>query len=119
MSIIEEQLKKCQFADLTNFDEATNTYHISKYAKPIYTAGCCYLIKLPGELIKNPTTILAVNWNHGTAPQHEYYKAYVNKTLGKMIYCDCLAYDFENRKDLSIMFSGWFDTETLTQIAKL
>ena len=35
-SIIKEQLEKCQFADLNNFDPTTNTFYIKKYSKPTY-----------------------------------------------------------------------------------
>ena len=45
--IIKEQLEKCQFADLNNFDPATNTFYIKKYSKPTYEVNHCYLVKLP------------------------------------------------------------------------
>jgi len=34
--IIKEQLEKCQFADLNNYDPKTNTFLIRKYCKPTY-----------------------------------------------------------------------------------
>ena len=49
--IVEQQLKKCYFANLNNFDENTNTYFIPKYSKPKYDLNNCYLIKVNKEVI--------------------------------------------------------------------
>lgn len=116
---IKKQLARCAFADLSNFDETINTYHIPKYTKPRYEVGKCYLIRLPNYLINNPNTLLATNWNKGNAPRHEVYKAYVNKMMGSHIYVDCLAFNMELRQDMSDMWSGWLDINELTQLSKL
>lgn len=116
---IRKQLETCVFANLNNYDEKTNTFYIPQYSKPKYDIGRCYLIKLPGNIVNNKNSVLAVNWNNGNAPQHPYYKAYVSKAIGTLIYVDCLAYDFENKADLQIMWSGYLDSTTLTQIAQL
>lgn len=63
--------------------------------------------------------MLATNWNHGTAPQHEYYKAYVSKVLGNYLYLDCLAFNWETKQDLNIMYSGWFELNMINQLAEL
>jgi len=117
--IIKQQLQKVCFADLNNFDRTTGTFHIKKYSKPKYEIGKCYLIKLPPDVIGNVNSVVAVNWNRGKCPMNEYYKAYVSKAVGTYIYVDCLAYDFDNRKDLTAMWSGYLDTTTLTQIATI
>jgi hypothetical protein len=36
-----------------------------------------------------------------------------------MIYVDSVGFDFDTKQDLSLMWSGWLDTSTLTQIAAL
>lgn len=114
--IIEEQLKNVVYADLSNYDEKTNTFFIKKYTKPVFLSGKCYIIRVNKQIINNSYSVLATNWNNGLSPKNEYYKAYVSKTLGKMIYCDCLAVDYKNKKDLTEVYSGWFNIEDLTQL---
>ena len=114
---IKKQLEACTFADLTNFDQNTNTYYIPKYNKPIYELNKCYLIKIPNCLIADTTSVLATNWNKNTAPQAEYIKAFVSKILGKMIYVDCVAYDFETKQDTNLYWSGWLPINEITQVA--
>lgn len=113
---IYEKLKAVSFVKL-DLNKLVNTYFIPKYSKPQYCTGKCYLIKIPKELINNSNSILAVNWNNGSSPQYEFYKAYVNKTAGTYIYVDCLAVDMNTKTDLQNMWSGWLDTTSLTQIA--
>lgn len=117
--IVKDQLDKCQFADLNNFDTETNTYHIKKYSKPTYEIGKCYLIKLPLEIVNRNDSVLAVNWNNGNSPKTQYLKIYISKAMGKMIYVDSISFDFENKIDLSFMWSGWLNSEELTQITVL
>lgn len=115
---VKEQLKKVNFADLKNFDETTNTYHIKKYSKPSYDIGGQYIVKLPKTIINNTTSVLATNWNKNLAPKDEYIRIYVSKVLGKMIYVDSISYDFENKIDTGNMFSGWLPVDEIEQIIK-
>lgn len=117
--IIEEQLKKCVYADLSHYDEETGIYRIPKYTKPQFLPGKCYIVRLPREILGDRTSVLATNWNNGSAPNMECCKAYVNKAMGKYIYADCLAYDWESGKELQDIWSGWLDLTTLTQLAAL
>lgn len=116
---IKQQLEKCIFADLTNFDASTNTYHIKKYSKPRYDVGKCYLVKISKELINNKMIPLSANWNNGRAPQNEYYKIYVNQMAGKMLKVDALAFDMTTKQDLQEMFSGYFPIDYLEQLAEI
>ena len=118
-SIIKEQLEKCQFADLNNYDQVTNTFFIKKYYKPTYELNKCYLIKLPIEIINNSDSVLAVNWNSGSSPSTQYLKIYISKILGNMIYVDSVGFNFETKQDLVLMWSGWLDSNIITQIAVL
>ena len=117
--IIKEQLEKCQFANLNNFDPTTNTFIIPKYSKPTYDINKCYLVKLPLNIVDTADSVLATNWNNGTFPKTQYLKIYISKALGTMIYVDSIGFDFETRQDLNLMWSGWLDTSSLTQIAAL
>lgn len=117
--IIKEQLEKCQFADLNNYDQNTNTYLIKKYSKPTYDLNKCYLVKLPTSIINNGDSVLAVNWNNCTFPRTQYLKIYISKVLGNMIYVDSIGFDFDTKQDLNLMWSGWLNNLELTQIAAL
>lgn len=117
--LIKEQLEKCQFADLNNFDPNTGTFYIKKYSKPTYEINHCYLVKLPLNIVNTTDSVLAVNWNNGSCPKTQYLKIYISKMLGNMCLCDSLGYDFENKQDLNIMWSGWLDTSQLIQISAL
>lgn len=117
--IIKEQLDKCQFADLNNYDPNTNTFYIRKYCKPTYEINHCYLVRLPLNIVDAPDSVLAVNWNNGSCPKTQYLKIYISKCLGNMIMVDSVGFDFNAKQDLNLMWSGWLDTQTLTQIAVL
>lgn len=117
--IVKEQLDKCQFADLNNYDPSTNTFYIRKYCKPTYEINHCYLVRLPLNIVEAPDSVLAVNWNNGNYPKAQYLKIYISKAMGTMIYVDSVGFDFDTKQDLNLMWSGWLDTQTLTQIAAL
>ncbi len=117
--LIKEQLEKCQFADLNNFDPNTNTFYIKKYYKPTYEANKCYLVRLPISIVNVPDSVLAVNWNNGSYPKAQYLKIYISKIMGTMIYVDSIGFDFDTKQDLNLMWSGWLDSEQLTQISTL
>lgn len=117
--IIKEQLDKCQFADLNNYDTNTNTFYIRKYCKPTYEINHCYLVRLPLNIVDAPDSVLAVNWNNGSCPKTQYLKIYISKAMGTMIYVDSAGFDFDTKQDLNLMWSGWLDSAQLTQIAPL
>ena len=117
--IIKEQLEKCQFADLNNYDSRTNTFLIRKYCKPTYELNHCYLVRLPSSIVNNSDSVLAVNWNAGAFPRTQYLKIYISKVMGPMIYVDSIGFDFEAKQDLTLMWSGWLNTSELTQISAL
>lgn len=117
--IIKEQLEKCQFADLNNYDLNTGTFYIKKYSKPTYEVNHCYLVKLPLNIVNAADSVLAVNWNNGNAPTTPYLKIYISKAMGNMIYVDSIGFDFDTKQDLNLMWSGWLNTQELTQITAL
>lgn len=116
---VEEQLRKCVFANLDAFDPETNTVLIPKYSKPHYELNKCYLIQVPPHIKGNPNSIVATNWNRGTCPQTDYLKIFVSKTMGKMIFVDSLSYDIETKRDLNTTWSGWLPIEEIKLIASL
>lgn len=58
---INNQLNKCVFAKLDNYDSSTGVYHIKKYSKPRYDPGKCYIVKLSKAIINNTSNILSSN----------------------------------------------------------
>ena len=65
-------------------------------------------------------SVLAVNWNNGSCPKTQYLKVFVSKALGgNMIFVDSIGFDFDNKQDLNMMWSGWLDSSQLTQISAL
>ena len=114
--IIKNQLKQCNYADLSHYDETAGVFNIPKYTKPIFTVGKMYIIQVANELVNNTNSVLASNWNNGTAPQSNVLKIYVSKIVGKMIYVDSLVFNMETRSEVMITWSGWLPTEQITQI---
>lgn len=118
--IIEEQLRKCQVADLSKFDTDTNTYHIARFKQVRLEVNSCYLIKLSDILLdKELSSILSSNWNRGTVPTSKYMKIDVSKVLGKMIYINGIGYDFDNKVDTDVMWSGWLPIQDIEVIERI
>ena len=51
--IIEEQLKKTENVDLSNFDKETNTYYIKKRQDIKVEEDQCYILKLKNSAFNN------------------------------------------------------------------
>lgn len=116
--IIRKQLEECVFADISNYDPETNTFLIKKYNRPDYKVGSCYLIKLKDNVLYDKDSVLAINWNKGNLPIHNYIKIYVSQTMGKMIHVDGLYHNFETGEDYKEMWSGWLNIDDIILISK-
>lgn len=114
--IIQKQLDKVAFADLSNYNAETNTFIIPKYSKPLYDVQGCYLVKVAKDIVGNTDSALAANWNNSTAPRFEYLKIFVTKKMGGMIYVNSFGYDIDTKQDLMIAWNGWLPTNDLTQL---
>ena len=114
---VKELLKQCKYADLSSGDEEKGLYIIPMYSKPTFDVGCTYLIKLPRDVVGNRQSVLASNWNKGTAPKYEVLKAYVSKELGSMIYVDSVG--VVDGDDTDELWSGWLPAKEITQLKKL
>ena len=115
--IIEQQLKKLEYADISNFDAATNTYIIPKKVDIKIEEDKCYLIQLLPTLFKNE--VLKTNWNAGSMPMYNYMKIDVSKIIGKMIKVVGTGYDIETQTDISSFWSGWLSTQDIKVIKKI
>ena len=112
---IKDQLDKCCFADLSNFDPTTNTFMIKKYSKPVYSLQHCYVVNLLPHLLQ-PNSVLATNWNSGAIPPYHTLKIYVSKLFGRMIYVDSVAYDVATQQEGPV-WSGWLPIDEINQLA--
>ena len=71
------------------------------------------------NLVNNNQSVIATNWNNGSAPSYQYLKVYISKLLGKMAYVDSIGYDINTKQDINVLWSGWLPTEEITQVATL
>ena len=117
--LVRRELSKVVYADLTHYDETTGVFTIPKYSKPHYELNKMYIVQVANELVGNNNSVLASNWNNGTAPKSAYLKIFVYKLVGKMIYVDSLVFNIETKSDTSILWSGWLPVDQLKQLAVL
>lgn len=115
--IIEEQLKKVEVADLSDYNSLTGTYFIKKRVDVKIEEDKCYLIRLKPTAFTNYAVL--VNWNKGNNPIYEYMKIDVSKKMGKMIKVVGIKYDYANQKDDQGFWSGWLLIDDLEVISKL
>lgn len=112
--IIKEQLSKIEVADMSNYTDNNYSFIIPKSNIDRFEEDKCYLIELNDVLIKdNKDSLLQINWNNNTYPENKYLKIDVSKVLGKMIKVNSIAYDYENHKDLTAVWSGWLPIELI------
>ena len=97
--IIEEQLKKIENADLSNFNAAENTYYIPKKHEIRIEENCCYIIKLKPTAFEQ--SVVTTNWNNGNVPKAEFYKADISRKMSGMIKIMGMAYDNAHDQDLN------------------
>lgn len=117
---IEQQLGNVKLADLSNYDESSNTYHIPKYSELRLEIGKCYLICLDDELTRyDSNSILISNWNRGTYPKHKYLKVDVIKQVGKMVFVNSIGYDNELEKDINDVWEGWLPLQQISLVKEL
>ena len=116
---IREQLLQCVWANPSSYDEATCTFFIPRYCRPIYQVGGTYILQLPNDIINNPQSVLAVNYNKGSYPIREYYVARVMQAMGGLIRVNALGYDPLTKMSMNDTWTGWLDTNSLRQIAQV
>ena len=117
---IQEQLDKVKIADLSQFNEETNTYFIPKFTYVKVENDRCYLICLDDVLlVENPNSILMTNWKNRTTPKCKYMKVEVVKNLGKMILVNGIGYDNNTKEDLNYSWYGWLPVQNIKVISKL
>lgn len=114
----EEQIKQCKVAKVASYDAEEHIYHISKYSKPTYDAQKYYIVKVASNFVNNPNTVLAINWNRGTAPQTEYLYIYVEAVSGGYMKVEARGYDIQTDNYLDNYWSGWLEINETEQIRR-
>jgi len=118
--IIDEQLKKCQVADTTNFNPDTNEYFIKRRVGIKIKVGSYYILKIKDSLLNpSPNSTLAANWNNGIIPTHNYYKVDVCQIMARMIKVNGIAFNNETQTDINEFFSGWLPIDEIEIISEL
>ena len=91
--LVKEQLNKVVYADLSNYDEKTNTYHIPKINQIKLQINHSYIIKIKDSLYENE--LLKSNYNQGRTPPYKSYLIDIVSILGKIIKVNGVEYDLE------------------------
>lgn len=115
--IIEQQLKRVQAADLSNFDSKSNTYIIKQRADIKIEEDKGYIIFIKDSAFTN--NVVINNWNNGSFPKIRYLKVDINKRMNNMIKVVGIGYDPETKQDLDKYWSGWICIDNIEIIEKL
>ena len=109
--IIKNQLNKVVYADLSNYDEKTNTYYIPKINQIKLQINHSYIIKVKDSLYNNE--LLKSNYNQGRTPPYKNYLIDVVSILGKVIKVNGVEYDLENNRVLNNLWSGYLSIKDI------
>lgn len=117
---IQKQLNNVKIADLSNFNEETNTYYIPKYVYCKLDVGKYYLICLDDSLLnENNNLILKSNWRNKSTPQCKYMKVDVVKNMNKMVLINGVGYDNNTKEDLNYFWYGWLPVQNIKVISNI
>lgn len=115
--IVEQQLKKVQAADLSNYNKETNTYYIKRRMDIKIEEDGAYIIQLKPFAFAN--TAVINNWNNGSFPKTATLKIDVNRRMSNMVKVVSVGYDLVTREDLPLYWSGWLAIDNFDIIEKL
>lgn len=115
--LVQKELGKVIYADLSNYDEKTNTYHIPKVNMIKCDVGGCYLVHIKDSFFND--RLLRSNYNKGSQPTFEVCLIDVLSSLGKLIKVNMAEYDEVNNRILSGKWSGYIARNQLEIVRKL
>ena len=115
--VIEDQLKKVEFADLSKFNSESNSYFIKKRVDIKIEEGSCYLIHIKPSIKTN--TLIATNWNGGSITTAQYMKVDISKKMSKMLKIVGVEFDPILNQDKSNFWSGWVSLDDIEVLQKL
>lgn len=117
-NLIKKQLEQCRVADLSRYDESTNTYFIPKFVETKVEVDKCYLIELDNVNMSSDSTI-SINFNSGRIPPSKYLKVDVVKVMNDLISVNAIGYDMANKQDTNDVWSGWLSFSHLKILEEL
>lgn len=104
-TLVQEELGKVVYADLSNYDEATKTYHIPKANKIRIKLNHSYIIEVKGSIKNND--LLRSNYNQGNEPELTTYLVDVIAILNKVIKVNGVKYNIRENKTENIYWNGY------------
>lgn len=116
--LVEEQLLKVQFADLSNYDPKEKEYIIPKRVDIRLVEGKVYIIELEDKCF-DTSAILNINWNKGNIPKHRAYKAEIVSLNEKAVKISGLAYNLETGKDLLAFWEGYVPINSINVLQQV
>lgn len=114
--LVQEQLKKVQIADLSNYDEATHEFIIKKKLDIKLEVNNCYIIEVSDTWRTNK--LLANNLNKGIILEYPCIKAVVSQMAGKMIYVSAIGFDKDTASVIPYFWEGWIPMSEITILRK-
>ena len=118
--LVAQQLDNVSIADLSNYDESSNTYYIPKYNEIKLEIDSCYIICIDDVLLKyDENSTLISNWNRGTYPKSKYMKVDISKMVGNMVLVNGFGYDYDNHQDTNNMWNGWLPIKQIKVMEKI
>lgn len=115
--LVKDQLSKVIYADLSNYDEKTNTYHIPKINQIKLQINHSYIIKIKDSLYENE--LLKSNYNQGRTPPYKSYLIDIVSILGKIIKVNGVEYDLETNQTLNNLWSGYLSIKDIEIIEEM
>jgi len=117
LSLIEKELKKVKYADLSTFDINTNTYFIKKRNDIKIEEDKSYLIYLEDSFFNDLD--LKIKWNSNLSPNYRCLKVVIDKLYLDMVKISGIAYDLNMNKDIAYVWSGWSHLNQIKVLQKL
>lgn len=120
--LIENELKKCQYAQVPDFTADTTTILIPKTGirkKLEAKVGSYFLIEID-ELILHPSEghTLSVNWNGGTVPPCKRMNVCCIQVMGKMFKVEGVGVD-DDGAALGLAWTGWLPQTSVKFLKEL
>ena len=109
--LFNEQLDKVVYADLSNYDTETRTYHIPKINKIRLQLNHSYIIKVKDSIKNND--ILRSNYNQGNEPEITTYLIDIISVLNKVIKVNAIKYNIEKNKNENMYWNGYLSIKDI------
>lgn len=109
--LFNEQLDKVVYADLSNYDAATKTYHIPKINRIRFKLNHSYIIRIKDSIKNND--ILRSNYNQGNEPEITTYLIDIISVLNKVIKVNAIKYNTEKDKTENIYWNGYLSIKDI------